>query len=426
MRYMGYDYNKIIPVYSCEIIVDKPKLDYLKNMSVNGLISSDHFSIKGDRVIMVLKKPEIDMLRKEGFKIKSEKNMLEQVENVKNEVIESNPLLESTGLMSGYITKYLDAKEIIEKFESLHNEFKDITQIIDLPYKTNGYDGLKANLQGPSTVKLFRINTNVNVEKPKPGMLLISGTHAREWVPPLASIEFSEQLLRSYSPGSDNRTPKKVNEIMEGIDLFIIPAMNPDGINYSHHDDPNWRKNRSNLLDASECKGVDNNRNYSTYWGEVGSSSDKCDDSYRGMSALSEPENKNVTFVLTRFQNIITAIDCHSFGEDIFRPQPTGGIHISSQPVRKEDHDIYLKLESSMNSAISSVSPGKTYATGTTNNHAGTSDDYLYFAHKVFGFCIECVDDTFWPSMDEAIITTKEVSNALRILAEQTILLGKK
>jgi len=49
---------------------------------------------------------------------------------------------------------------------------------------------------------------------------------------------------------------------------------------------------------------------------------------------------------------MLTAVDCRSFGEAIYRPQLTGGTFIPSEPVTKEDNEVYLKLESSMNSAI--------------------------------------------------------------------------
>ena len=400
-------------------------------MNADGLITADHYSINEDYVTIILKQPEINLLEQRGFKIKIKENMLKQIEQVKDEVIEAIPSVEDDGTSSGFVTRYLDAKEIIDKFESFHNEFKDIVRIIDLPYKTSGYDGKKVSLRGPSTIKLFRINTDPDpdpdLEKPKPGMLLISGTHAREWVPPLASIEFLGELLSSYSPGSTNPSVQQINKIIEGLDIFIVPTMNYDGINYSRYDNPDWRKNRNvNLVNVSrDCIGVDNNRNYNIYWGEFGSSAEKCNDAFRGESPLSEPENKNVAYVLKEYPNIITAIDCHSHGEKIYRPQPTGGIYIPSQPVKQKDHETYLKLESSMNTAISSVSPGKFYETGTTNNHAGTSDDYFYFEHKIYGFNLECVKDTFWPSIEEAIKTTKEVSYALRTLASETLLLGK-
>jgi hypothetical protein len=259
-------------------------------------------------------------------------------------------------------------------------------------------------------------------------MLLITGTHAREWVPPIGGIVFTEHLLRSYSSNSTNPAIQEAKRILDGVELFIVPAANPNGIYYAYHDDAGWRKNRnpnkSNGTSDNICKGVDNNRNYSIYWGENGSSPDLCNDSYRGISPLSEPENQNIDYILKKFTNILTAVDCHSFGEDIFRPHPTGGAHIPSQPVKQEDHEIYLALESSMNSAISSISPGKIYDAVTTNNHAGTSDDYLYFAHNIFGFCLECVNNEFQPPLLEAITTTKEVSSALRALAIETLTLN--
>ena len=41
----------------------------------------------------------------------------------------------------------------------------------------------------------------------------------------------------------------------------------------------------------------------------------------------------------------------------------------------------------------------------------------------MFGFCLECGSENFdfWPPIEEAIKITKEVSSALRTLAEHTL-----
>ena len=54
---MKYNYSKIKSIYHCKIVIDE-KLNLLKNLTVEGRISADHFSIKDDHVVMVLNKEE--------------------------------------------------------------------------------------------------------------------------------------------------------------------------------------------------------------------------------------------------------------------------------------------------------------------------------------------------------------------------------
>jgi hypothetical protein len=65
-----------------------------------------------------------------------------------------------------------------------------------------------------------------------------------------------------------------------------------------------------------------------------------------------------------------------------------------------------------MNNRIQQIQ-GVTYSTGTTNNFAGTSDDYLFLEHHVFGFALECGTD-FQPPIVEAINAALEVAEAAK------------
>lgn len=418
--------------FYCVVAGDPAQLDLLRMMGADGRLSADHLHIRGDQAALALNRHEIQLLRNAGFKVQVGRDLLQQARRVKAQVLQVAATTEADTLQKGFVTQYLDVNGIYSRFASLHAQFPASTQWTDLPYDTLGYDGSQAVLAGPAKVKLFRINTTPAATA-KPGLLLVAGTHAREWIPPLIAIEFAEQLLRTYTPGSTVPEVQAVNQIVEGLDILIVPAMNPDGINFSHHDFAMWRKNRHhNPPPASACgpgtydhHGIDNNRNYSIYWGGAGSSGSVCNDSYRGVAAFSERENQNILQLIEQFPNLLTAVDCHSFGEDIFRAQPTGGLFISSEPVEPRDHAIFLALEAAMNAAISSVSSGKTYSTGTTNNHAGTCDDYLFLAHRIFGFTVECALD-FQPPLAQALVVVQEVAAAMRALAAQTLSLASQ
>ena len=66
------------------------------------------------------------------------------------------------------------------------------------------------------------------------------------------------------------------------------------------------------------CKGVDINRNYDFLWkSNIGTSSDSCDEIFKG---ISEPETRNVRYMLEQYPHIQYMIDVHSFHEDILYP----------------------------------------------------------------------------------------------------------
>jgi hypothetical protein len=157
---------------------------------------------------------------------------------------------------------YLDAAGIDMAFAALSAAFPALTELTDLPELTTGYDGTQPGLAGAAAVKLFRITTNPSIFS-KPALLIVAGLHAREWVPPLAAIEFASQLLNSYAPGSADPEIIAINQIVDGLDIFFVGAANPDGINYSHHDDCMWRKNRRPNAQFPSCPGADVNRNFS-------------------------------------------------------------------------------------------------------------------------------------------------------------------
>ena len=72
------------------------------------------------------------------------------------------------------------------------------------------------------------------------GVFLYCQQHAREWATPLTCLETAEQLLRNY--GLDKTTRQLVDE----LDIFILPSSNPDGAHYSMHNFNSQRKTMTN------------------------------------------------------------------------------------------------------------------------------------------------------------------------------------
>jgi murein tripeptide amidase MpaA len=311
------------------------------------------------------------------------------------------------------VTGYLDTAQVAEATLALAATYPHLCSVTPLPYLTNGYDGSLASAVGPATLQLLRITTDPTTRS-KPGFLLIGGTHVREWMNPLIALEFASQLLANVDPVSTDPDIVAITSIVSRCDILIIPVLNPDGFNFSVHDDAGWRKNRASNVGVPSCPGVDNNRNYEVYFGGSGSSATPCSEAYHGAAAFSEAENQNLRYLLEQFPNVLVGVDAHSFGQQILRPGPAGGTFISSLPVSAADDAVYTALETTLGNAIMSVN-GAVYSTGSTSNHAGTSDEYMFFAHRVFGFNTECGTD-FQPPWAAATPVINEVVTGLRAL----------
>ncbi|MCK9593116.1 MAG: VWA domain-containing protein [Methanoregula sp.] len=405
-------------LFACHILKTAKNADLLQLIDRAGLVPFDHYRENKEAFLVELTQADIDVLVHYGVEVHIYSDVGVLAPQRKAERVTRSRDDSDDNISTGFIDHYVDAAEAAGRMQALAVEFPALCQHIILPNMTAGYDGINAALHGPGQVHMLRITTTP-AGISKPGLLLICGTHAREWVNPLIAIEFAEQLLRNYSPGSPDPAIARINKIVEQGDVFIVPVMNPDGVNFSHHDDPGWRKNRAPNAGFPACPGVDNNRNYDIYFGDAGSSGSACSDTYRGTTAFSEYENQNIRYILETYPNILIGIDAHSQGEKIYRPTSSGGSYIASLPVAVEDEAVYADLEAAAVAAIEAVN-GTTYLTGSTSNHAGASDEYMFFAHRVFGFDFECAQ-SFQPALANALLSVQEITAAVLVLAEKAI-----
>lgn len=262
------------------------------------------------------------------------------------------------------------------------------------------------------------------------GVLVFAQEHAREWQTPLITIETAERLLRNYATGGPSR------KLIEDLDIFIIPSVNPDGSHYSFYDYSMQRKNmvnyclcgRRNDPNSRNRWGVDINRNYgvgSLFDGYSGASS-RCDSStFAGPGELSEPESRNLIWVADTFDNIQFAMSIHSSG-NYFMWAPGSYIHegrISLERPTLGEETYFWEASGRILQAIKAhrglvVIPGRTGPiVDVLYSAAGNSADHLWYANDVYGWAFE-VGIAFQPEWDEAFAEVMEFSNGMIELLE--------
>ncbi len=201
--------------------------------------------------------------------------------------------------------------------------------------------------RGPFEYQVMRIGKKRDGSKV--GVYLYCQQHAREWATPLTCLETAEQLLRNYAIN------KRTRELVDNLDIFILPSSNPDGSHYSIHNFAQQRKNMTNhcvvggketddpfaasfwqarispanqlpytAIDpgARTAWGVDMNRNntvgtiFDTFGGlgYIGASHSCTSEVYAGPSEASEPEIQNELWIADTFDNIKFSNNIHSFG----------------------------------------------------------------------------------------------------------------
>lgn len=158
------------------------------------------------------------------------------------------------------------------------------------------------------------------------GVMIVGGTHSRELMNPDAIIELAVDLFVSHINGTDIVYGGKrwaagdIKLILETLDLWLVPCMNPDGREYCMTVDSLWRKNRRDNP-GTECDGVDLNRNFDVLWGvtQGQTSCSPCSDVYCGPQVFSEPETRNIRHLLDE-RRVDCFVDVHSYSELVLWP----------------------------------------------------------------------------------------------------------
>jgi hypothetical protein len=176
----------------------------------------------------------------------------------------------------------------------------------------------------------------------------------------------------------------EVTRWVDGINIYVVGSVNPDGGAYVFTADNWWRKNRH-----PSC-AVDNNRNYRFLWNSCNGSSGACSsETYRGGGPNSEPETQGMV-ELTASLRPFFALTYHSYGEYIMYS------YGCSDPDEKAAMDAVAQ---GLNSILENDN-GQTgrYATGPIGSTIylvdGGSSDTQYGLYGAYAYTIEvnCCD----------------------------------
>jgi hypothetical protein len=157
-------------------------------------------------------------------------------------------------------------------------------------------------------VKVVRISSAPD-DGDRATIFVTSTHHAYEWLVPMIGTGLVWALVNQY--GADSN----VTKIVDNLNVYIIPVLNPDSFVKTRTGDRMRRTNQN----PSCAAGVDLNRNWpSVGWGHgVGSCGSQF---YPGTSALSEPETKAAKALADKLKKLVWYLDIHTQSAQVMIP----------------------------------------------------------------------------------------------------------
>ncbi|CAM1505917.1 Fc.00g115540.m01.CDS01 [Cosmosporella sp. VM-42] len=262
---------------------------------------------------------------------------------------------------------------------------------------------------------------------------LMAGIHARERGGPDNLIYFISDLLWAQSLGTGltyGGMTYTNDDVLTALSTGVVfmPLVNPDGVAYDQATDSCWRKNRN------PTGAVDLNRNFDFLWdfetffapnlGISLGSSIPTSETYHGTAPFSEPETRNIKWVMDKFGKLRWFVDLHSFSGLVLYPwgddtdqglDPNQNFANSAYDGKRgripdttsQQYKEYIEF-SDWDASIIAATKVAVGMQGATNRHydarqsaylyptSGTSDQYAFSRsmvdntlNKIYGFTIE-------------------------------------
>ncbi|MCI0449632.1 MAG: immune inhibitor A [Chlorobi bacterium] len=343
-------------------------------------------------ITLVLNQNEIGRLRTTGIQFSVEIPNLEEYYRNRQLPSESDMILSRQIMQSDNVTSfsygsmggYYTYSEVVQKLDSMRLQYPTL-----ITAKQNR--GTTVENRVIWSVKISD-NADVNESATEPAVYFDALHHAREPQAMAGTMYFMYWLLDNYN------TNPEAKYLVDNREIYFVPVANPDGYVYNQTINPNgggmWRKNRRN---NGSCFGVDLNRNYNYGWGfNSGSSNNPCSDTYRGLSAASEPETQAIKNLVLSIQPKIS-----------FSVHSVAGRYLN--PYGYTDTSIAYEMYSDFSGDFASEN---NYTYGTVIEmlnyySSGTTRDWLH-SIGCYAWTPEVGGSGFWPNISEIIPIANE------------------
>ncbi|MEM6829802.1 MAG: M14 family metallopeptidase, partial [Bacteroidota bacterium] len=278
----------------------------------------DHFDLRDGRFVAEVSESDLEVLKRNNVKFKITlrnlgKNLPKHNRKIDKAYAKGKSALSTQAILTpsnfalGSMGGFFTLDEINDELDEMHDAFPNLITI---------KSSIGTSIENRD-IYMVKISDNPTVDEPEIEVFLNALHHAREPIGASQLIFFMWHILENYDSDPEVRT------LVDNMELYFVPAVNPDGYVYNEFTNPNgggfWRKNRR--LNSNGSYGIDLNRNYGHEWGldNVGSSGNPNSQTYRGTGPFSEPETRAIRDFVNEHE-FIAALNYHSFGNLLIYP----------------------------------------------------------------------------------------------------------